>query len=56
MKGKAAIWWKAGTPLVRCKDRYPFHKILSHRFPLEEINTALDFARSGQPIRVALEC
>jgi len=42
--------------LMRCKDRYPFHKIISHRFPLEEINKALDFARSGQPIRVALEC
>ncbi len=42
--------------LVRCKDRYPFDKIISHTFPLEEINTAMDFARTGQPIRVALEC
>lgn len=42
--------------LVRCKDRYPFDKIISHTFPLEEINAAMDFARSGQPIRVALEC
>ncbi|MBI4735037.1 MAG: zinc-binding dehydrogenase [candidate division NC10 bacterium] len=42
--------------LVRCKDRYPFDKIISHTFPLEEINAAMDFARTGQPIRVALEC
>ncbi|MBI2002402.1 MAG: zinc-binding dehydrogenase [candidate division NC10 bacterium] len=42
--------------LVRCKDRYPFDKIISHTYPLEEINAAMDFARTGQPIRVALEC
>lgn len=42
--------------LVRNRDRYPFDKIISHTFPLEEINTAMDFARSSQPIRVALEC
>ncbi len=42
--------------MVRCKDKYPFHQIISHTFPLVEINKAFDFARSGQPIRVALEC
>jgi len=42
--------------LVRCKAKYPFDKIISHTFPLVEINTAFDFARSGQPIRAALEC
>lgn len=42
--------------LVRCKDKYPFHQVISHTFPLEEINKAFDFARTGQPIRVALEC
>jgi threonine dehydrogenase-like Zn-dependent dehydrogenase len=42
--------------LVRLRDKYPFHKIISHTFPLEEINKAMDFARSGKPIRVALEC
>jgi len=42
--------------LVRHKSKYPFDKIISHTFPLEEINKAMDFARTGQPIRVALEC
>jgi threonine dehydrogenase-like Zn-dependent dehydrogenase len=42
--------------LSRCKDQYPFDKVISHTFPLEEINQAMDFARSGQPIRVALAC
>jgi threonine dehydrogenase-like Zn-dependent dehydrogenase len=42
--------------LVRTKGKYPFERIISHTFPLVEINQAFDFARSGQPIRVALEC
>jgi threonine dehydrogenase-like Zn-dependent dehydrogenase len=42
--------------LVRCRNKYPFDKIISHTFPLVEINKDMDFARSGQPIRVALEC
>ncbi len=42
--------------LVRTKGKYPFDKIISHTFPLEEINQAFDFARSGAPIRAALEC
>jgi threonine dehydrogenase-like Zn-dependent dehydrogenase len=42
--------------LTRCKDKYPFHQIISHRFPLEDINQAFDFARTGQPIRMALQC
>jgi threonine dehydrogenase-like Zn-dependent dehydrogenase len=42
--------------LIRTKGKYPFDKIISHTFPLEDINKAFDFARSGQPIRTALEC
>jgi len=42
--------------LIRTKGKYPFDKIISHTFPLEDINKAFDFARSGQPIRAALEC
>jgi Zn-dependent alcohol dehydrogenase len=42
--------------LLRCKHKYPFDKIISHTFPLVEINKAMEFARTGQPIRVALEC
>ncbi|HWU37764.1 MAG TPA: hypothetical protein VN203_08905, partial [Candidatus Acidoferrum sp.] len=42
--------------LVRCRHKYPFDKIISHTFPLVEINKAMEFARSGQPIRVALVC
>jgi Zn-dependent alcohol dehydrogenase len=42
--------------LVRRRSKYPFNKIISHTFPLVEINKAMDSARSGRPIRVALEC
>jgi Zn-dependent alcohol dehydrogenase len=42
--------------LLRCKHKYPFDKVISHTFPLVEINQAMEFARTGQPIRVALEC
>ena len=42
---------KGGIPQILGHD-----KIISYTFPLVEINKAMDFARSGQPIRVALEC
>ena len=42
--------------IERCQGKYPFDKVISHTFPLEAINKAFDFARSGKPIRVALEC
>jgi threonine dehydrogenase-like Zn-dependent dehydrogenase len=42
--------------LVRARGKYPFDKIISHTFPLVEINRAFDVARTGAPIRAALEC
>lgn len=38
--------------LERVKDRYPFEKIISHRFPFEQINEAMVFADQGKAIRV----
>ena len=40
--------------LVRTQDRYPYHKIISHRFPLAEINEAFPLAARRECIRVAL--
>ena len=40
--------------LVRTQHRYPYHKIVSHTFPLEEINEAFPVAAKRECIRVAL--
>ena len=36
-------------------DDFPFDKIMSHKFRLDEVNEAIKFAQSGEPIRVGLE-
>jgi len=40
--------------LRRTHRRYPFHKILSHTFALEQINQAFAFASQGTAIRVGI--
>jgi len=35
--------------------RLPLEQFITHRFPLEEVNEALDVVRSGQAGRVILE-
>jgi len=40
--------------LARRRNRYPFHRVLSHTFPLEEINTALRIAAERRVIRAGL--
>ena len=40
--------------LVRCAEKYPFHKVISHTYGLEEINDAVEFASKGKAIRVTL--
>jgi threonine dehydrogenase-like Zn-dependent dehydrogenase len=40
--------------LERTRERYPYGKILSHRFPLDRINDAFAWADSGRAIRTAL--
>jgi putative phosphonate catabolism associated alcohol dehydrogenase len=35
-------------------DRYPFDALVSHRFPLEQINEAMALAESGTGLRVAV--
>ena len=40
--------------LQRTQEKYPFHKIMSHTFPFEQINEAFDFAEEGGAIRVGL--
>jgi threonine dehydrogenase-like Zn-dependent dehydrogenase len=42
--------------LERTRARYPFTKVLSHRFPLEQINEAFAWADAGKAIRTALVC
>lgn len=36
------------------KDKYPFHRLLSHKFPLEQINEAFALADQGKVSRAAL--
>jgi L-iditol 2-dehydrogenase len=40
--------------LAQTKGRFPFRKLVLDRFPLEKINQAMDLARSGKAIRVAV--
>jgi len=42
--------------LERAHDRYPFRAIMSHRFPLEQINEAFANADQGKAVRTALIC
>ena len=42
--------------LERTADRYPFAAVLSHQYPLEQINQAFEQADRGQAIRTALIC
>jgi len=42
--------------LERARDRYPFDRILSHQFPLEEITRAFEHADAGKAVRTALIC
>jgi len=41
--------------LRRTQHKYPFHKIISHTFPFQQINEAFAFANQGKAIRVGLE-
>lgn len=45
---------KALRFLSRNKDKYPFHKILSHTYPLEEINQAFEDQNRGLVKRAAI--
>ena len=40
--------------LSQTKHKFPFHKLTTHRFPLDEINQAMKLAQSGVGIRVAV--
>jgi alcohol dehydrogenase len=40
--------------LALTKDRFPFHRLVTHRFPLADINAALRVAQSEEAIRVAV--
>ncbi|MFC1939368.1 zinc-binding dehydrogenase [Chloroflexota bacterium] len=40
--------------LVKNRSKYPFHQILSHKFPLEEINQAFEQASKGNVTRAAI--
>jgi Zn-dependent alcohol dehydrogenase len=40
--------------LQRTRLRYPFERIVSHRFPFEQVSDALAAADAGQCIRAAV--
>ncbi|MHB8053500.1 MAG: hypothetical protein ACYDEZ_09495, partial [Methanoregula sp.] len=40
--------------LAQAKGTFPFHKLVTDRFSLDEINQAMNLARSGKAIRVAI--
>jgi Zn-dependent alcohol dehydrogenase len=42
--------------LERTRDRYPYHAIMSHRYPLEQIDEAFANADQGKAVRTALIC
>ena len=41
--------------LARTQDRYPYHKLVSHTFPFEQINEAFELTEAGGCIRASLE-
>ncbi|MCF8106729.1 MAG: zinc-binding dehydrogenase [Desulfohalobiaceae bacterium] len=45
---------KAVHFLHATQDRFPFHKIITHRIQLEDVATGLNIAKSGEAIRVAV--
>jgi Zn-dependent alcohol dehydrogenase len=40
--------------LAATNSQFPFEKLVTHRFDLDEINAALQMAASGEAIRVAV--
>ncbi|MHB9098416.1 MAG: zinc-binding dehydrogenase [Syntrophales bacterium] len=40
--------------LSQAKGTFPFYKLVTDRFPLDDINQAMNLARSGKAIRVAI--
>lgn len=40
--------------LQRTRSRYPFEKIISHKFPLPEINRAFELGYEGKAMRISL--
>jgi alcohol dehydrogenase len=40
--------------LSMTQKEFPFHKMITHRFPLEKINEAMRIADSGKAIRIAI--
>jgi L-iditol 2-dehydrogenase len=40
--------------LIRTRDRYPYHRIVSHKFPLAEINQAMEQQAQGHITRASL--
>jgi D-arabinose 1-dehydrogenase-like Zn-dependent alcohol dehydrogenase len=45
---------KALDLMVRTRSKYPYHKVLSHKFPLEQINEAFAQQDKGHITRAAI--
>jgi threonine dehydrogenase-like Zn-dependent dehydrogenase len=41
--------------MARTRDRYPWHRVLSHSFALEDINTAFEMSDQGKVTRAAIK-
>ena len=40
--------------LVRTKDKYPFDKLVSHKFKLEDVNEGIRKSIAGEVIRAGI--
>ena len=41
--------------MARTRDKYPWHKVLSHSFELEDINEAFEMSDQGRVTRAAIK-
>jgi Zn-dependent alcohol dehydrogenase len=40
--------------LSTAQNKFPFHKMITHQFPLEKITEAMRMADSGKAMRIAI--
>jgi Zn-dependent alcohol dehydrogenase len=40
--------------MQRTRNKYPWHRVVSHKFPLTAVNEAFDAAHRGQVTRAAI--
>jgi D-arabinose 1-dehydrogenase-like Zn-dependent alcohol dehydrogenase len=55
LSGRAKAYWKALDFLSRHKDHIPFDRMISNRYPLAEVNTAMERMRRYEEIKPVIE-